>query len=250
MRSRRPSPTRRRTRRCSWEGTSWWAQRDSNARASVLLLPKAFAASADVELHSSSGSSRRTSRSSLTIGNPTFRRGSPRTASLPSKTTTSSSSRAVMTPVSKTMRRTGAWSQAHPFVSAFIDRPALAEVLPSILGALPLSMGDAYRGGFLFDRAVAPPLLPLPPPDDLAFFSVMYPQILKDQLPAALDAHRRVADLLTQAGGQRYAADWLDDMDSDAWTERLGDRFETWSSGRKKFDPNRIFRSALLPTRH
>jgi hypothetical protein len=42
----------------------------------------------------------------------------------------------------------------------------------------------------------------------VAFFSIMYPQILPEQLDAALGVHERVSDLLTQAGGKRYAADW------------------------------------------
>jgi cytokinin dehydrogenase len=145
------------------------------------------------------------------------------------------------------MRRVGAWGRAHPYVSAFIDREALAEVLPAILDVLPLSLGDAYRGGFLFDRADAPPLLALPSFDDVAFFSIMYPQILPEQLDAALDVHERISDLLTQAGGKRYAADWMGDMDEGAWRARLGDRYDVWAKARRTYDPDGVFRSALIP---
>jgi cytokinin dehydrogenase len=144
------------------------------------------------------------------------------------------------------MRRIGAWDRAHPYVSAFIDREALAEVLPAVLDALPLSLGDGYRGGFLFDRADAPPLLALPSSDDLAFFSVMYPQIAPEQLADALDVHQAISDLLTEAGGKRYAADWLGEMDAAAWRVRLSDRYEAWMVARRTYDPNEVFRSALL----
>jgi cytokinin dehydrogenase len=146
----------------------------------------------------------------------------------------------------ETMRRIGAWDRAHPYVSAFIDREALAEVLPAVLDALPLSLGDGYRGGFLFDRADAPPLLALPSSDDLAFFSIMYPQIAPEQLADALDVHQAISDLLTGAGGKRYAADWMGEMDAAAWRVRLSDRYEAWMVARRTYDPNDVFRSALL----
>ena len=144
------------------------------------------------------------------------------------------------------MRQVGAWDRAHPYVSAFIDREALADVLPVVLDALPLSLGEGYRGGFLFDRADSPPLLALPSSDDLAFFSIMYPQIESAHLTAALAIHEAVSELLVQAGGKRYAADWMGEMDEDRWRARLGDRYDVWMSARQTYDPDGVFRSALL----
>jgi cytokinin dehydrogenase len=150
----------------------------------------------------------------------------------------------------ETMRRIGAWSRAHPYVSAFIDRNALAEVLPAVLDALPLSLGDGYRGGFLFDRTDAPPLLALPSSNDVTFFSIMYPQILPELLTAALEAHEAIGELLIQAGGKRYAADWMGEMDEGRWRARLGDRYETWMKARRAYDPGGVFTSKLLSDGH
>jgi len=48
----------------------------------------------------------------------------------------------------------------------------------------------------------------LPDATDVVFFAVMYPQMLPQFLEEALDASQRAADLLTNAGGKRYVADW------------------------------------------
>ena len=145
------------------------------------------------------------------------------------------------------MRQVGAWGQAHPTISAFIDREALSDVLPDVLDLLPLSLGDGYRGGFLFDRRDAPPMLALPSSDDVAFFSIMYAQIAPERLADALVVHERISEVLMHAGGKRYAADWLGKMDEAAWRSRLGDRYDAWTSARKTYDPAGVFRSALLP---
>jgi len=147
------------------------------------------------------------------------------------------------------MRRTGAWEQAHPYVSAFVDRHALAEVLPDVLDALPPSLGDGYRGGFLFDRREAPPLLALPRSDDVAFFSVMYPQIPRDAVKDALDVHAQVSDLFVKAGATRYKADWLGEVDGLGWRSHFAGTVDDWRRARERFDPQGIFRSALVPAR-
>jgi hypothetical protein len=144
------------------------------------------------------------------------------------------------------MRRMGAWDRAHPYVSAFIDRRALAEVLPAVLDALPLALGDGYRGGFLFDQHDAPAQLALPTSRDLAFFSVMYPQVPPELLPEALDAHARLAALLTGAGGKRYLGDWMGEVDDDRWRAHFGPAYDGWVKARHAFDPDRVFTSALI----
>jgi cytokinin dehydrogenase len=145
------------------------------------------------------------------------------------------------------MRRMGVWDRPHPYVSAFIERAALAEVLPAVLDTLPLSLGEGYRGGFLFDRRGAPPLLALPEGDDLAFFSVMYAQVPPELLDEALAAHARVGDLLVKAGGKRYGPDWMGEVDDEGWRAHFGDEYHGWVSARRAFDPDGLFRSALIP---
>jgi cytokinin dehydrogenase len=146
----------------------------------------------------------------------------------------------------ETMRRIGAWDRPHPYVSAFIDRRSLAEVLPAVLDALPPALGDGYWGGFLFDRQDAPAQLALPTSSDLAFFSVMYPQVPPELLPEALDVHARLAELLTGAGGKRYLADWMGEVDEEGWRAHFGPAYDGWVKARHAFDPDRVFTSALI----
>lgn len=47
------------------------------------------------------------------------------------------------------VKRLGAWERPHPYISAFIGADALAEILPAVLDALPLFLGDANRGAFM-----------------------------------------------------------------------------------------------------
>jgi len=146
----------------------------------------------------------------------------------------------------ETMRRIGAWDRSHPYVSAFIDRRTLAEVLPAVLDALPLWLGDGYRGGFQFQRQDAPVQLALPASEDLAFFSVMYSQVAPELLPEALAVHARVAELFTSAGGKRYLADWMGEVDGDAWRAHFGPAYEGWMKARQAFDPEGVFTSSLV----
>jgi hypothetical protein len=86
-----------------------------------------------------------------------------------------------------------------------------------------------------------------PESDDLAFFSVMYPHVPPELLPEALDAHPRVSDLLTRAGGKRYGPDWMGEVDHDGWRTHFGRAHEGWINARRTFDPNCVFRSTLVP---
>jgi FAD/FMN-containing dehydrogenase len=144
------------------------------------------------------------------------------------------------------MKRLGAWERPHPYVSALIDRTALAEALPAVLDALPLSLGDAYRGGFPLDASNAPPLLARPAGNDLAFFAVMYLQVAPDLLPVALEAHERVRRLLLDAGGKRYGPDWTGEIGQQDWREHLGDEYERWVKARRRFDPASVFTSMII----
>jgi cytokinin dehydrogenase len=145
------------------------------------------------------------------------------------------------------VRRLGAWERPHPYVSAFIGAAALAEVLPSVLDALPLYLGDASRGAFFMARDAAPRLMPLPDEEDVVFFNVIYPQILPQFLDDALSALSRAADLLVEAGGKRYVADWLGEMGEGDWRAHFGPEYKWWIESKQRFDPDGVFCSYLFP---
>jgi cytokinin dehydrogenase len=145
------------------------------------------------------------------------------------------------------VRRLGAWERAHPYIGALIGADALVEVLPTVLDALPLFLGHGHFGTFFVATKDAPPLMALPEADDVVFVSVIYPQVLPQFLDATLEAFARVGELLTGAGGKRYLADWLGDMQVADWRRHLGPRHSQWLQSKRTFDPHDIFCSLLLP---
>ena len=143
------------------------------------------------------------------------------------------------------VRRLGAWERQHPYIGAFIGAEAFVHVLPAVLDTLPPSEG--HRGVFFVAADDVPPLMVLPDAEDVVFMSVIYPQVLPQFLDDTLAAFQRAGDLFVQAGGKRYVADWLGDMDEQDWREHFGHRYDGWVQAKRRFDPHGIFRSLLLP---
>jgi cytokinin dehydrogenase len=145
----------------------------------------------------------------------------------------------------ETIRRIGGWDRAHPYIGALVDPDALVEVLPAVLDTLPLSEG--HRGTFFVTRDDVPPFMALPDAADVVFFAVMYPQVLPAFLDDVLGASQRAADLLTEAGGKRYVADWLGDPKKIDWDAHFGLRHRAWRTAKETFDPHGLFCSMLFP---
>jgi cytokinin dehydrogenase len=143
------------------------------------------------------------------------------------------------------IRRIGAWERPHPYIGAVIGADALIDVLPVVLEMLPLAEG--HRGTFFMARNAVPPLMALPDTQEVVFFAVMYPQVLPQLLEDVLDASQRAADLLTEAGGKRYVADWLGIPNEFDWRRHFGSTHEQWLHVKQTFDPHGIFCSLLLP---
>jgi cytokinin dehydrogenase len=142
------------------------------------------------------------------------------------------------------VRRIGAWERAHPYISAFITAEALAEVLPDVLHTLPL--GEGHRGAFFLPTDDLPPFLVVPDAAQVVFFSVIYPQILPAFLDDTLRAFAAASELFIVAGGKRYVADWLGEMDQSAWRRHFGARYDDWVTAKQTFDPHDVFHSLLL----
>jgi cytokinin dehydrogenase len=144
------------------------------------------------------------------------------------------------------MRRLGWWESVHPYVTAFIEAGALEGVLPAVLDALPLILGDGHRT-FFVEREGAPMFTALPEgDDDVVFFSIMHTQIPPVLLEDSLGALRQVSELLIEAGGKRYPPDWLGDPGELDWRRQLGPRYEQWIAAKERFDPHGVFQSVLF----
>ena len=146
----------------------------------------------------------------------------------------------------QTIRRLGAWERAHPYIGALIGADELAAVLPAVLEALPLSLGHGHCGTFFAATEDVPPLMALPDADDVVFLAIMYPQVLPQFLDASLEAFGRIGQLLTNAGGKRYVADWLGDIGEHDWRRHFGAGHRQWLDGKRTFDPHGFFCSRLL----
>ncbi len=55
----------------------------------------------------------------------------------------------------------------------------------------------------------------------------------------------RLLKVTSSAGGKRYLADWMGEVDGDGWRAHFGPAYEGWMKARHAFDPNRVFTSAL-----
>jgi cytokinin dehydrogenase len=143
------------------------------------------------------------------------------------------------------VRRLGAWERPHPYIGAFIGAEALGEVLPAVLDTLPL--GEGHRGTFFVAGDDVPPLMALPDAEDVVFVAIIYPQVLHQLLNDTLGAFERAGDLLVAAGGKRYVADWLGDVDEAGWRRHFGPRYGSWVESKRRFDPHGVFCSLLLP---
>lgn len=144
------------------------------------------------------------------------------------------------------IRRMGGWERPHPYISALISPIALAEILPTVLQLLPLT--DGHRGTLFVNTNEVPPLMAVPDGDESVFFAVMYPQVLPEALPQTLEASQAAAEILTNAGGKRYVADWLGEPSEVDWQDQLGDAYERWVRAKRSFDPHHVFRSLLIPS--
>ena len=87
----------------------------------------------------------------------------------------------------------------------------------------------------------------LPDAEEIVFIAVIYPQVLPQFLDDTLNAFKRAGDLLVEAGGKRYVADWLGDTGEHDWRRHFGSRHERWVASKRTFDPHGVFCSLLLP---
>jgi cytokinin dehydrogenase len=142
------------------------------------------------------------------------------------------------------MRRTGADRLAHPFLTAFLPFGVMAELLPRLLQAIPLSIGDGHRL-FILAPSQLPRFFMLPKDEPVVAFAVLptgVHQALTDDVLAALHG---IHDVIVEAGGKRYVADWLGSVDPAGWRAHFGERFDEWAALKDWFDPQGVFASVL-----
>jgi cytokinin dehydrogenase len=150
------------------------------------------------------------------------------------------------------MKATGAWEQPHPWIEFFVPLKAARELIPAVLEALPMFLGDGHRLSVLhLDRADLPALLMTPeeqgPAEPVLAFAILPVGVAPPLLPKALEALARVHQLLVSHGARRYMSGWLFQPDAAAWRAHFGEHHGRWEAARRSFDPQGVLRSALFP---
>ncbi len=143
------------------------------------------------------------------------------------------------------MQRTGAWQEAHPWVECFLPADALPHLLPRLLDAVPLFLGDGHRLVFLAGSQ-QPRFFMTPPCDQVVGFAILptgIPAPLRQTALSALDAVHR---MLIEAGGKRYLSGWLGKPDEDTLRTHFGPRYCEWKAAKERFDPNHVLTSHFL----
>lgn len=142
------------------------------------------------------------------------------------------------------MRRSGAWTQAHPWVEAMLPGEKLHELLPAILAAYPVAFGDGPRLIFV-ERSGAPPFLSLPAGPEVACCAILPTGVPPHLLADTLDAMRAIHGLIVREGGKRVLSGWTTMMNARALDEHYGERAEDWTSARRTLDPRGVLASPL-----
>ena len=144
------------------------------------------------------------------------------------------------------MKATGAWEQAHPWTEWLVPATAARTLLPGVLETLPLFLGDGHRLSLLGMEGL-PALFMRPRGEPVFAFAVLPMGVPAPFLPRALEALRRVNDLLLDHGAKRYLSGWLFDPDETTWRRHFGDHHDHWRQAKRTLDPTNTLRSALFP---
>jgi cytokinin dehydrogenase len=142
------------------------------------------------------------------------------------------------------MRRSGAWTQAHPWVEAMLPGDKLHELLPAILAAYPVAFGDGPRVAFV-ERSGTPPFVSMPLGPEVACCALLPTGVPPHLLADTLDTLRGIHGLIVRGGGKRVLSGWTTMMDERALDEHYGERAADWSSVRRALDPHGILDSPL-----
>jgi cytokinin dehydrogenase len=144
------------------------------------------------------------------------------------------------------MRQSGAWQQTHPWLECLVPASRLPDLLPAVLEALPLSLGDGHRAVWVA-REGAPPFFALPEGEPAVCLGILPTGVSPAEREPVLQAFRQIDRQLRAAGGKRYLSGWLGPMSDEDWRCHFGARHADWLAVKRRYDPQGLFRSVLLP---
>ncbi|HKQ68344.1 MAG TPA: hypothetical protein VJT73_03355, partial [Polyangiaceae bacterium] len=134
------------------------------------------------------------------------------------------------------MRKSGAWTQPHPWVEALLPGGNTEEILRDILELYPVSLGDGPRL-FFVDRRSSPPFLRMPDDPVIACCALLPVAIPPHILSDTLDAFRAIHARILRHGGKRILSGWITMMDDAALRDHYGDQWPDWVAAKRVMDP-------------
>ena len=87
----------------------------------------------------------------------------------------------------------------------------------------------------------------MPDGPEVVCLAFLPPGVAESEREEVLGALDRIETALRAVGGKRYLSGWLGAMDEGRWREHLGVHHAAWVSAKRRFDPENIFCSVLLP---
>ncbi|MEO8180752.1 MAG: hypothetical protein ABI895_18110 [Deltaproteobacteria bacterium] len=147
----------------------------------------------------------------------------------------------------ESMRRSGAWDQAHPWFECVLPLQRAPEFIAELLAMLPPTFGDGHRL-FSINGASNPRYLQLPVGEDNTSLAVaVLPTGVPDSsLGTALEFVQHATELVHRCGGKRYLSGWLGTPDTAFWQRHYGGLYGEWEATKRSLDPNDVLTSQLF----
>ena len=144
------------------------------------------------------------------------------------------------------MKMLGQWNLLHPWYECFIATKVLKDHLTELLQRLPIHYANLVHVVPMAKKKAGFLMLP----DDDSVCSVMIlnpgvPDVLKD---SCLQAIQELDSCFINNGGKRYLSGYLgQNLSANYWSNHFGDRYASWLSLKKQYDPQGVFSSLLHP---
>jgi cytokinin dehydrogenase len=144
------------------------------------------------------------------------------------------------------MVESGAWNEPHPWFEAMVPVDRAEEVLLRILEFLPAEVGDGHRL-MLVDARRSPEYFVHPAGRRSALIGVFPVALPRGALSRVMTCLEHLTSFALEAKGQRYLSGWLGSDPAAYLKAHFGEKFHSWSSIRRRYDPGGVLRSSLFP---
>ena len=145
----------------------------------------------------------------------------------------------------ESMRKTGAWQQAHPWFEVLLPAERASEFIKKALSELSPFWGDGHRIS-LVANGDRPKALAFPSASQVVGFSVLPAGIPHAFLERALSELRALDVAAREMGGKRYLSGWIPDADQRRRVEHHGSHYAELAATKRRIDPHGVFRSGLF----